>query len=93
MIVRVPRVRLDDVAIDVADRNLRFGPGDTHGFQFQVRRGSRGVLGRRLVDGQADFRPFPELAFDQVLVQDLFGDCVFHKLSPSLRAAAWAFNT
>ena len=68
--------------VHVADRDLRLHGRQAQCLELQVDHGARGILGQGLIDGQADLRARLHLAFDQVLPQDLLGNCVLHGLNP-----------
>src|SRR5215210_6184575 len=54
MIIGVLVIGLDQVVIDVLDRNLCPGPRQAHCFQFQHYQSSRGILGETLVNADAN---------------------------------------
>jgi hypothetical protein len=92
VIIGVARVRLDDVVIDVADRDFRLGRGDSQRFELQVDHRPGRILGQRLIDLQADFGPLFEFALGQVGAQYLLSDRTPHNFN-SFSPVGWALPT
>ena len=67
MVIGVLEVRLHQVVVHVADRQLGPDPGDADGLEFEVGHGARGVLGQGLVDAQSDLLPLPQLTRHQMV--------------------------
>ena len=71
MIVRVLEVDLEDVVVDVDDRRLHVDAFHAEELELHHRHRPGGVLGKRLVDPEADLGAGDELAPNEVLLEDV----------------------
>jgi hypothetical protein len=78
MIVRILVVLLNQIVIDVLNAQGGFGPFKSHRFQLQHHQGAGGVLGQRLVDGDANLLPWAHLACFEMRSDQLLRDIQFH---------------
>ena len=66
MVIGVFKPGLQGVVIDVADGEFGFHLGDADGFELEIGHRSGSVLGQGLVNPDADFPAFDQVADDQV---------------------------
>jgi len=81
MIVRVAKVGLQHVVVDVAHREFRAHAGQIHGLELQIGHGSRGVLRQSLVDAQADLLARHHRVRGEVRSDDLLREVAAHECS------------
>lgn len=80
MVVGVFKSRLQGVVVDVSDGKLCLNLVDVHGFQLQVNHRAGGILRQRLIDFNRDFLPRRQIAFHQVVFQNLICKCFSHSI-------------
>ena len=79
VVVGVAAVGLEQVVVDVLGRQLGADPIQTHGLELEHHHGAGGVLGQGLVDPQSDLGPRLHHPLDEVGIDQLVGNRVWHR--------------
>jgi len=78
VVIRIAKVRLQHVVIDVTDRELCLDPVQTYGLELEIGHGPRRILRQRLIDAQAHLFTRGHPSLHEVLGNDLGGQGLGH---------------
>ena len=85
VIVRILETGLQCIMIDIGHGPLRPNLIHAHGFKLQIRHGSGGILGQRLIDSKTNLFPGLHFPGKQMLFNNLLRNCLTHfYCSPSV---------
>ena len=82
VVIGVFKAALQGVMVDIGNAPLRFHAVDAHGFKFQIRHGSGGVLSQGLIDAETDLLPGDHFPGNEMRRDDFLSQCFRHLFSP-----------